>query len=238
MHIEIVTHCYQYPTLLRYQLSSLVLFPPAEIDITATVLYTLADSRTSSVLDWFQNQKMPRVRWNWQELPLQKVCKRSIGRNMAALASEADWVWFTDADHWFTTDCWATFGKVPEVNAPLLFPKVVHKHRTHLLGDRCIERAASSDGLVAADPAEFEPITMNRAIGGIQIVRGDICRSVGYLRDSEQAQQPVKDGIWLSTREDWVFRRRLGSRGKAIDLPGVYRIRHSRAGRHTPGLML
>lgn len=238
MRIEIVTHCYRYASLLRYQLSSFELYPLEGVKVTATVFYTSSDCPTSSVLEWFGNRSVQGVTWNWRELPVRELCKRSLGRNRAALESEADWVWFCDADHWFTGECWKAFKKVNVMGAPLIFPAIVNKHRTHGLGDECISHALRTPGLLAADPVEFEPTKMGRAIGGIQIVSGDFCRSQGYLRDSKQAQQPMAEAIWVSTREDWWFRKQLGTPGVPVNLPGVYRIRHSKAGRSSPGLTL
>lgn len=238
MRIEIVTHCYRYPSLLRFQLSSLVLWPPTDVEITSTVFYTSLDSSTSAVLEWFSRHDVSGVKWNWREQPVRELCRRSIGRNLAALDSEADWVWFCDADHWFMEECWKAFNKIDVADAPLIFPRIVNKHRSHELGDACVKRAADVAGLLIADPAEFAPTTMGRAIGGIQIVQGDFCRTHGYLRDSKRAQKPMPEEIWVSTREDWWFRKQLGTRGVPVDLPAVYRIRHSQAGRSSPGLML
>ena len=206
--------------------------------MTATVFYTSEDCGTETVLDWFGKQEAPGVKWNWQEQPLLEACKRSIGRNLAALATEADWVWFCDADYWFTSECWDEFTTIGSIEAALFFPRVVNTHRTHELGDMCIERALRTPGTVAADVKEFEPRVMRKAIGGIQIARGDVCRAQGYLRDSRRAQAPRKEAVFARNKEDVWFRRQLGTSGQAVALPGVYRIRHSKAGRYSPGLML
>jgi len=94
MKIEIVTHCYRYATLLRHQLSSLVLGPPPPgVQVTATVCHTPEDEETTRALAWFGRQESPGVTWNWLPLPTAELCRRSIGRNRAALATQADWVW-------------------------------------------------------------------------------------------------------------------------------------------------
>lgn len=237
LKIEVVTHCFQYSTLLRYQLSSLVLWkPPVTVEVTATVFYTGEDDATTRTLDWFGKQEAPQVSWNWQSLPTAELCRRSIGRNRAALATKADWVWFCDADYWFTTYCWEGFASLGDQPVKLIFPRFINGQRSHDLGDRSIRRAREIEGLVSVDVSEFRPERMSRAIGGIQIVRGSYCREQGYLKNSRRAQMPRVE--WRRTHEDVSFRRHLGGGGLAVDLPGVYRIRHSQAGRYVPGLTL
>lgn len=237
LQIEVVTHCYQYATLLRHQLSSLVLRPPPPgVHVTATVFHTLEDGPTTQALEWFGNLTAPQVSWNWQPLPTAELCRRSIGRNRAALASRARWVWFCDADYWFTSECWEAFLQLNSITTPLIFPRWVQGHRAHELGDQCIEKARRMEGLVCVDASEFERERMNRAIGGIQIVSGEHCREHGYLKDSRRAQQPR--GEWKRAVEDVWFRTSIGADSQAVEIPGVYRIRHSQAGRFVPGLIL
>lgn len=237
MKIEIVTHCYRYATLLRHQLSSLVLHPPPEgVSLTATICHTPEDEETAKALAWFGTLSVPGVTWNWLPLPQAELCRRSIGRNRAALVTQADWVWFCDADYWFTTACWEAFRQLHDVTEPLVFPRVVNGHCSHELGDERIRQAREADGLVSVAVSEFEPERMRRAIGGIQIVRGDYCREHGYLKDSRRAQQPRAE--WKRAHEDVWFRRKVGSAGRAVDIPAVYRIRHGQAGRMVPDLIL
>jgi hypothetical protein len=238
MRVEIVTHCYHYPRLLRYQLSSLVLWPPVGVEVTMTVCFTPEDEATAAVLEEFTARKVARVRWNWRPMAARELCRRSIGRNRAALATEADWVWFADADYWFAAECWPAFGGIEGRREPLVFPREVWRHRSHALGDAYLERAAQATGLVWAEPGEFEPVRMRCAIGGIQIARGEVCRERGYLRESRRFQRPPRRAVFQQCREDVAFRRALGTRGVAVDLPGVFRIRHSTAGRHDPALRL
>jgi hypothetical protein len=62
----------------------------------------------------------------------------------------------------------------------------------------------------------------NRAIGGVQIARGDIVRRIGYV--PERANRTSER--WVNSVEDVTFRKLIGTKGAAVDLPGVYRIRH------------
>lgn len=242
VRIEVVSHCYRYASLLRYQLSSLCYWPPPEgMEVTATVFFTPNDEATTRTLEWFGNQQVRGVRWNWQALPESRLCRRAIGRNLAALSSTADWVWFTDADYWFTSDCWKSFMRFGHINVniePLVYPKKVHTQSEHGLGDNCIARARMASGFVFADPREFTPLRMSRAIGGIQIASGGICREKGYLNGWRRAQTPLVEPIWQRTMEDVWYRKYLQTEGVPVRLLGVYRIRHSQAGRECPGLVL
>lgn len=239
MKIELVTHCYQYASLLKYQLSSLVLNPPpADIGLKVTVFYTEDDTETSNVLRSFLQFQIPNLEWNWRSQPPLELCRRSIGRNLAALASDADWIWFTDADYWFGSECWASFRKLGTHESCLIYPRYVSHHRTHAMGDVAIHAAHSREGLIGADPAEFEPKKMRKAIGGIQIAKGEVCREKGYLKNGRKAQTPVRELLFERNKADVWFRRDLGTGGAAADIDEVYRIRHSQAGRYTPGLKL
>lgn len=208
------------------------------MEITVTIFYAKEDTATSEVLKAFSEFQVPGVRWNWWALPVRELCRRSIGRNLAALRTTADWVWFCDADYWFDSDCWDVIAAGLPADAELIFPDKVRLHRTHAMGDQCIERAAKTKGLVAAVRSEFARRRMKRAIGGIQIARGDVCRELGYLRDSQRAQTPAPASQFTRCRQDVGFRRSLSSPGRRFKIPGVYRIRHSAAGRSHPGLVL
>lgn len=236
--MEIVSHCYHYARLLRYHLSSFALWPPESLEIQVTICFAREDVETVAVLDWFSQVKVPRVTWNWMELPVLELCRRSIGRNRAALASRAEWVWFCDVDHWFTGECWRALAAMPSPDKKLIFPSHVNFHRWKGLGDARIQAADAHEGLISAPVEEFEPVRMRRAIGGIQIVKGDVCREGGYLRTHSRWQQPSAVPEFQRCKEDTSFRRSLRAPGLGLEIPGVYRIRHSKAGRWEPSLRL
>lgn len=239
MQVEIVTHCYRYPQLLRYHLSSLVLHPPPmELDVVANIFFAEEDTYTVKVLQWFSGIKLPNVKWKWSALPVLYLCRRSIGRNLAALASPADWVWFCDVDYWFRSDCWEFLNSVSITPLTLIFPRYIHAHLTKELGDKCIAAAKLHEGLIQAPEQEFSPYRIRRAIGGVQIANGSTCRKRGYLRNSARWQQPSQFPIFNRCLEDVYFRRDLGTSGTAIDIPGVFRIRHSQVGRTNGQILL
>ena len=69
LHVEIVSHCWQYSRLLAYQLSSLVLHPVTELQVTVTVFHGREDTATCALLDFFDTHAPANVTWNWQALP-------------------------------------------------------------------------------------------------------------------------------------------------------------------------
>ena len=232
MHLEVVTHCWRYATLLTYQLSSLVMHPPRNLRTTVSVFHATVDERTLSVLDFFQTMRIPNVDWHWRPLPRRRLLQRAIGRNEAALATAADWVWFADADMCFGKECLdrlcdqLTDGG--DSLGPLVYPATVQISRTHALGDEAIARAAGPPRIIDIDPSEFQTKRYRRAIGGVQIARGTMLRTTGYCPRGRY-QRPARR--WRPCHSDRAFRRQLGTRGIPLSIPEVYRIRHSRRGR-------
>jgi len=155
---------------------------------------------------------------------------------MAALATEADWVWFADCDFLFGDGALdALGGRAGETDAVLLFPREVQGSRTHATGDKAIAAASGPPRVLAIEREDFSPMRFSRATGGVQIARGDVVRRLGYCKDSAPRARGLR---WRVPREDVKFRRSLGTRGTPIDLPNVYRIRHSQRGQDDPAARL
>ena len=76
----------------------------------------------------------------------------------------------------------------------------------------------------------------NRAIGGLQIVRGDVARRLGYCRDEPRFMQPASR--WMRTFEDVRFREILGTQGSPVEVEGLMRIEHHAKGRADGGVLL
>ncbi|WP_150914420.1 glycosyltransferase family protein [Marinobacter halotolerans] len=232
LKLEVVSHCWNYSHFLVYQLSSLVLFPPKKLDVTMTVFYSSEDTRTGELLAFFESQTVPGVNWNWQPVPKQELFRRGIGRNRAALATEADWVWFTDCDLMFREGCLDALADVLQGRQDaLLFPE--HEHTTDLLAeDNPMLRAGTSEPQVLdIDTSSFTTRQISKATGPLQIAHGDVCRAVGYCRNISLYQQPVES--FAKCHEDRAFRWLLRSHGQPVDVPGVYRIRHVSKGRYS-----
>lgn len=236
MKIEIVTHCYsgalpQFATFLRYQISSLLLHAPLT-QVQLTVCYTSSDVATRQAIAW----GLQRSRGLLDLLPIDmlpaRLYRRSIGRNLAARATTADLVWFADVDHYFGAGCLDALARCWQgfVEKPLMvWPRWIQISRNHEVGDRQWNEAPQGKLLdVRAD--EFIPKRYQRAIGGVQIVSGDYCRSIGYLAGHSKYQKPRDDDRPFGDfRDDVVFRKQISLAGRVepIELPGLYRLRHS-----------
>jgi len=232
LSLEIVSHCWNYSHFLVYQLSSLVLFPPSRIDATMTVFYCPEDKKTSRLLAFFEQQSIPGISWNWHPLPRQQLFRRGIGRNLAALETGADWVWFTDCDLMFRDDCLDALAELLQGRQDaLLFPE--EERTTDLLAeDNPMLQAGSENPVILnIDTSIFSSRQMTRATGPLQIAHGDVCRAVGYCRSIGIYQQPSE--TWCKAHEDRAFRWLLRSQGRPLPIPGVYRIRHIYKGRYS-----
>lgn len=228
--IEIVSHCWRYGALLAYQLSSLVLYPPRGVRVRMTVFHSEEDAGTVEVLDFFGKREVPGIEWNWWPLERSRLFRRAIGRNLAARRTTADWVFFADCDVLFHEGALDALGAaLARCDSVLAFP------RTHSVSElldaddpvfRALEEAVR---IVDIDPSRFTPEERDRAVGGLQIVRGDVARAAGYCGEIALFQRPSER--WRKTREDRVFRWLLGTQGAPIEVPGIFRIRHRGKGR-------
>lgn len=227
----------QYAALLAYQLSAIVRRPPSRAELLVTICCAPPrdDRATAAVIDHFAPLLRSVVDFRPLQLPVSELMRRAIGRNRVALATKADWCWFSDCDQLIFGKAFdALANLLPAVRTDLAFPRTVHKHRSHAIGDRYVaeyaDQFAATGGpvVVDIDPVDFEPVDHDRAIGGLQISRGSRLREIGYCRDLPQFQRP--EAVWMQTKEDVVFRKTIGI-ATPIDIPGIYRIRHGRAGR-------
>ncbi len=232
LDIEIVSHCWQYAHLLCYQLSSLVIFPPTKARVRMTVFHAAEDARTRAMLAYFGAIAAPGVTWNWQVLPRPALFRRAIGRNRAARATQADWIWFTDCDIVFHRDCIDGLATALQGRQDLLtYPK--HERITPMLAETDPVLAAERDRPRVADidTGQFE-LAANppKAKGAYHIVHGDAARACGYCEQVPLYQRPVER--WAKTYEDSAFRWLMGTDGTGLDVPGVHRIRHVHKGRY------
>ena len=230
LSLEIVSHCWNYSHLLAYQLSSLVLHPPTRLAVKMTVFYSGEDPGTVALLEFFDRQVVPGVKWNWQKLPTPELMRRAIGRNRAARASRADWVWFTDCDVVFYRGCLdALAASLQGRQDPLVFPE--EEQCTGLLRENHpILSAATGPRIVDIDPSDFSPKRLNEAKGPMQITHGDVARACGYCEELAVYQEPSER--WRKNHEDRAFRWLLRTKGVGINVPGVYRLRHLDKGRY------
>ena len=232
LSLEIVSHCWNYAHLLDFQLSSLVLFPPNKMSVTMTVYYCREDQATVDMLAFFGQQELVHVKWNWRALPRQQLFRRSIGRNHAARNTAADWIWFTDCDLLFRDKTIDTLGDLLQGRQDKLVYPSYEKVTPLLLDDHPMLNAdAHEPAIVDIDSSVFYPTDRTRATGPLQIVHGDVARTNGYCESLPLYQTPSE--TWCKAHEDRAFRWLLRTKGTALELPGVYRIRHTTKGRYT-----
>lgn len=238
LKLEIVSHCWRYGHYLTYQLSSLVNHRSEALDVTMTVFYAEGDESVTRVLDHFGAIEVPGVTWNWQLLPKEKLLRRSIGRNIAAKGTEADWIWFTDCDILFHEGCLDGLAEALQGrDDPLVFPRI--GLGTDLLedDDPILEKGRAGPALLDIPIERFSPYLGERtkAKGPYQITHGDIARACGYCDSIRLYQTPSEH--WRKTYEDRAYRWLLGTQGVALDVPGACQIRHVVKGRYREGTL-
>ncbi len=154
MQLEIVSHCWNYSRLLTYQLSSLVLHPPKDCTVKATIFHSVEDAETVQTLEWFAGRQVERVEWNFLSLPPKQLMRRAIGRNIAALASKADAVLFSDCDYAFGDGALdqiaVTLQQQFVTGDKICWPEWVMQSKLHKHGDAEVQRV-ESPGLYEVD---------------------------------------------------------------------------------------
>lgn len=234
--LEIVSHCWKYDFLLAYQLSSLVNHPPSRLSITMTVFHSPEDRGTSRLLEMFGAIAVEGVSWNWVALEKERLFRRSIGRNMAARTTSADWIWFTDCDVIFHEGALDSLAESLQGRRDrLVFPRV---ERTTPLLDRddpMLTAATGDPRIVEIDTSRFRPRPLEVAKGPMQITHGDVARAVGYCEELRVYQRPADH--WRKAWEDRAYRWLLRTDGTPLDVSSVHRIRHASKGRYVEGTL-
>ncbi len=228
--VEIVTHCWQYASLLAYQLSSLINYPPARLKLIVTVFYAREDEKTARLLDFIGGHQVANIEWNWRPLPTGQLFRRGIGRNLAARETRADWVWMTDCDIVFHAGCWDSLADALQgKRQALLFPRQEYTTPMLVNSDPLLMESRQPQ-LRDIDTERFEVHTRDRAKGAFQIIHGDVARAIGYCAGLPIYQTPADH--WCKCYEDRAFRWLVGTAGEPIDVAGVHQIRHIDKGRY------
>jgi hypothetical protein len=233
LSLEIVSHCWQYGHYLTYQLSSLVNHRTDKLDITMSVFYAAEDESVTQVRDFFQGIDVPGVTWNWRELPKEQLFRRSIGRNIAAKSTTADWIWFTDCDIIFHENCLDTLAdELQGRDDVLVFPRFGLGTTLLSEDDDILNKGREGPALLDIPIEKFVPYLGERskAKGPYQITHGDVARACGYCETISHFQKP--SDRWRKTHEDRAYRWLMGTHGTALDVPGACQIRHVVKGRY------
>ena len=232
--IEVVTHAYaeempHFASALVHQISSLVLHKSKKCKVKLTVCCTPSDTSVSQVLGWCYRGVEVHLNCSPMYLPWSNIGRRCIGRNDAALVTEADIVWFADVDQVFRN---GIFDRLAEMEWPagasMIHPRNIKIHKDHSTGDKLLCRLKELK-LVDIDPKDFVDKRYRKAIGGVQIVQGDFARQYGYLNGDEKWQRPT-DKPFGDFRDDVAYRRFCLRHGSivGVDLPGMFRLRHTK----------
>jgi hypothetical protein len=229
--LEIVSHCWGYSNMLTYQLSSFVNYPPTKCAITVTVFYAKEDVKSQAVLDFFTNINVANVTWNFKALSKGKLFRRGIGRNLAALNTSADWLWFTDCDIIFHEKCLDSLAEQLQHKQETLYYPRQERTTEMLTQDDPMLRQNSEPQLVDIDAEGFSLHSRDKAKGAFQIVHGDVARAIGYCKNLRIFQ--TEDDRWRKTYEDTAFKWLIASEGIPLDIEGVFQIRHVQKGRYT-----
>jgi hypothetical protein len=231
LHLEIVSHCWNYANMLTYQLASLAKYPPQKLNVTMTVFYSAEDSATVALLNQFKKLRVENVNWNFQCLTTPELLRRAIGRNKAAKASQADWVWFTDCDVLFYENALDTLSdRLQAKQSLLVYPHTLLATPLLESADPMLQVEAEKITKLDIDREKFSPRKFDRATGPIQIMHGDAARLCGYCADLKVYQTPRNH--WAKTYEDRAFRWLLGTQGEPLQIPNIYWIRHQEKGRY------
>lgn len=231
--VELVSHCYAaeipcFAHLLNCQLSSLFLCPPSHCRVRITVCQTPDDGLTYYVAKEFA------AKYSESGLPVELVqrmygkrelFRRAIGRNQAALQTKSDVVWFIDCDYLIGSGCLDALVATSLPSSRVAFPREVMIHSSHAVGDAEIARVVPGK-VFEPDLSLFVPSHPKVAIGGIQIVPGDVARR-GYLDGTKWVVPRKDEKPFPDFRDDKAYRNAVGG-SEPIDLPGVYRMRHSK----------
>ncbi|MGI5308256.1 glycosyltransferase family 2 protein [Rheinheimera sp. WS51] len=229
--LEIVSHCWNYARFFVYQLSSLVKYPPKDMQVKLTVYYSAEDTETTKLLQHFSTIAVANVEWNFIELATPLLLRRAIGRNQASKATKADWIWFADCDMVFHEGCLDTLSELLKGRQEiLLFPDTLLVTPLLTEADPMISAGKDKTELLEVDTTKFKPRKFDRATGAIQILHGDVARACGYCDDLAVYQKPKYH--WTKTYEDRAIRWLLGTHGVPIALPNLLLIRHAEKGRY------
>jgi len=233
MSLRIVTHCYarelpQYAAFLRHQMQALDRLADSDyhLPVVLSVCCTAFDVPTwKAVHEWMKSPGQKAFTLNIVCLPEGELWRRSIGRNKIALSCTEDFVWFADVDYLPTMEFIRGIHEEFPSQAAMIYPNEIWIQKTHELGDQL----ASGERPHILWKLDFERKHYSRAVGGVQIVRGELARKIGYLNNNEKWQRPVAEPF-KSFRDDLAFRRECRKHGQVVgvDLPELYRLRHTK----------
>ena len=232
--IEIVSHCWNghlpiYAPMLRAQGLSLINYSRHKCQVSWSVFFEHSDTEVWNVLTELEPSLL-RCGVVVFRFPvcLEELFQRSIGRNTVALSTGADCVWFCDCDYMFVDGCLDSAIEAAALSPNEIVYPIQVAVTSHEDGDAIIQRMQDKKSLDPAQLAQFYNRDETKAIGGIQIVHGDLARSRGYLNNTKWQQPQTKVDVgFFQTGSDVRYRKSIGKQCQR-PITGVHRIRHSR----------
>jgi hypothetical protein len=242
--LDIVVHAFsaelpQYAAMLKAQARAIADHAPDSLSIQLVIACTFPEQDPQTwitiqeIIPWMRNGFVVRV----EALPREQLFRRAIFRHYWSQRSQADVLWFADCDYCPLQGCLSAICEQVSTSDGLCFPKTYYRHREHHLGDRSWQAIAKGD-VLQINPLEFEVRKCRKAIGGMQIIGRDVVRRIGYLgKPQSRWQRPVGPEIPFGCfRDDSQWRRQeFPDGGRKIDVPNLYRQRHSRGAAGSPG---
>lgn len=233
MLVELVNHVWsgphsQYARMLGYQLNALIDHPTTRVSVDLVVCYSPGDGAAACMLDGIEDHiNSPLLKVTPWPMTKERLFQRAIGRNERALATKADVWWAIDTDYLPLAGCLDALEQLVD-DKPLYFPRRTWICKDHATGDKYVNAIPL---LRHIDPADFIPKTEHKSIGGLQIVPGDVAREHGYCPNSKwQRPAPPGTDTIIGFQADRAYRASLGTSGTPIDLPNLYRLRHTITG--------
>jgi hypothetical protein len=208
----------------------LVLHKPEKCNVRVTVLTVNEDQGTHNVIDWGSKAGIDIQVFLMEP---HQIGRRSIGRNWASLLTKANFVWFSDCDQVYRD---GVLDKLVELTWPeeavMIFPQHIHIS-TKRTGNKILRAVGALPHQIDIDLSQFYVRKYFRAIGGVQIVKGDFAREHGYLNGYPRWEKPT-DGTFQRCHCDIAYRKACLKHGSIVpvDLPGMYRIQHSIKGKN------
>ena len=222
--IELVVHCFStrhdcYAKMLTAQISSLIKWRP-KCDYNLMVCMNDGDDLTFTAL---RLAFAHGVSASAYPLDLPHLFRRGIGRNNAAQTSKADIVWHCDCDLLFGEGCLDALAASDFTG--LAFPRTQLVHRAHWIGDRDLTQIKLGQ-LWEPNPADFEPNKIKFASGGVIIVDGATARK-GFMHGTKWTEPVDPARGFCDPREDIAYRKTFEGKSTVLDLPNLFRFRHS-----------
>lgn len=240
MKIDVVSSCWRYPRALVFHLSAMLGASSDGDRLRSVVYFAEEDTDVLTVIRYFCELQERLGREFLVPVPFSRprLMRRAIARNHYCEGSDADLVVFTDVDYLYPGGVLAAIGREcveRGLSRHIFFTPNVRQSIDHEQGDLDLRRVVLSALWPMVPTGAYEIKRLDRAIGGSQIVSGEVARSHGYVPRSKW-QQPAD--VWQRTFEDVAYRKSLQEVGVTqcpLDAVGVWRIRHSQRGREQIG---